>query len=427
MGVSDQPLSSAAAATGIFLATLVLVLTRPRGVGEGWWAALGAIAMLVFGLVTVDQAAAMIWLSRDALLFLLALLALAALLESSGLFEWAALEASRRAAGDGRRLFRNVFVLGSFVTITLSLDTTAVMLTPIVIAFVQRLRLPARPYVIGTAFVSSVGSLLLPTSNLTNLLFADTFRVPFVRFALWMLAPQLVALVATYVLLRWAFRGELARSFDVRELAEPWSVVPDRRYFGAACVVLALVLVGYFMAPVLGVEPYAVGFAGAVVLLASGLRRGRVGVRTLREIPWGLVPLVLGLFVVVRGVENAGIVEAAARISATGGGHPVARVFLASGVTAAASNVLNNLPTALLARSVLQAPPPDEARMFGALVGLDVGPTVLPTGSLATLLVLEVARRKGERVSGIEMIKIGWWLTPIVLLLATIPLALMTS
>jgi len=417
------PPPSTAWTLGVFVVTLALILTRPRGLNEAWSAGLGGVAMLVSGSVTVQQAAEVVWASRNALLFLLALLLLSALVESSGLFEWAALHASRRARGEGPRLFRNVFVLGALVTVSLSLDTTAVMLTPIVVAFVQRLRLPARPYVIGTAVVANVASLLLPISNLTNLLFADAFGIPFARFASLMIAPQLVAAVSAYLLLRWRFRGELITSFDASKLPHPSSAVPDARYFRAAAVVLVLILVGYFAAPVVRMEPYVVAFGGAGFLAIYGVRRARVGGRAIREVPWPVFPLVLGLFVVVRAVENVGVLAAAARWSSLAGGHPMARVFLASGTTAVASNVMNNLPAALLARTVLGTPDPDEAQLFGALVGLGVGPTVLPTGSLATLLVLDVARRKGEPVSGIELLAIGLWMTPIVLLLSTLALA----
>jgi len=309
------------------------------------------------------------------------------------------------------------------VTTVLSLDTTAVMLTPIVVAFVQRLRLPARPYIIATAFVSNVASLTLPISNLTNLLFADAFHIPFGRFALRMVGPQLVAAAATYLLLRWRFRNELHASFDAQGLAEPSSVVADPRYFRAAALVLVLVLGGYFVTPLFGVEPYVVAFGGALVLAFLGVRRRRVGLRTLRAISWGLFPLVLGLFVVVRGLENLGVVTAASLWFSGMAGHSMGRILIASGAAAAASNVMNNLPAALLARDVLQAPGVDHAGVFGALLGLNIGPTIMPTGSLATLLVLDIARKKGEGVRGFEMIKTGWWVTPLVLLLASLTLA----
>mgnify|MGYP001144873958 FL=1 len=112
-----MPALSTIGTVAIFIVTLTLILAPPRGWHEGWWAALGAVAMIALGLVTPAQALEMVWLSRNVMLFLVALLLLSALVESSGFFEWAALHASRRAGGDGMRLFRNVFVLGAFVKI----------------------------------------------------------------------------------------------------------------------------------------------------------------------------------------------------------------------------------------------------------------------------------------------------------------------
>ncbi|MBX3203761.1 MAG: hypothetical protein KF764_01770 [Labilithrix sp.] len=411
---------------GIFAGTLALVLLKPRGRSEACWPVLGAIVMIALGLVSPAQAFDMVWVSRSALLFLLALLLLSALLEVSGFFEWAALHAGRRARGDGRRLFRNVFALGALVTTVLSLDTTAVMLTPIVLAFVKRLQLPARPFVIASAFVANVASLALPISNLTNLLFADAFNIPFARFALYMLAPQLVAVLATYALLRWRFRAELP-AFDEAKLADPSSVVPDRRYFRVASAVLAVVVVGYFVAPALHLEPYVVAFGGVVVLLAHGLHRRRVGLGALRDVSWGLFPLVIGLFVVVRGLENVGLVATAAGWIESAPRHSLVRVLVASATAGAAANVMNNLPAALVARSALHVAGEDPSGIFGALIGLDVGPTILPTGSLATLLVLDVARRKGEPVPGVEVLKVGLWVTPIVLFAAALAFALVDA
>lgn len=411
---------------GIFAGTLTLVLVKPRGWNEACWPVLGASAMILLDLVTPEQAFAMVWASRSALLFLLALLLLSALLEVSGFFEWAALHAGHRARGDGKRLFRNVFGLGALVTTVLSLDTTAVMLTPIVLAFVRRLRLPARPYVIASAFVANMASLALPMSNLTNLLFADALRIPFELFAVRMMAPQLVAVGVTYFLLRWRFSADLP-CFESKDLAAPSSAIPDRRYFRFAVSVLVLVVVGYFVASAVHVEPYVVAFGGVAALAVVGVARRRVTAGTLREISWGLFPLVIGLFVVVRGVENLGIVTSAATWVASAPDHSLVRALLTSTTTGAASNLMNNLPAALVARSVLQEAGADRAGVFGALLGLDIGATILPTGSLATLLVLDVARKKGERVAAIEMTKIALWVTPIVLFLAVAAFVLVDS
>ena len=397
----------------IFAATPISILRRPWRIAAGWWAVMGAGMMLLARRVTVAQARETIWVSRSALLFLLALLLLSALVEASGFFEWAALHASRAARGDGRRLFRYVFVLGALVTIFLSLDTTAVIVTSIVVAMADRLKVAAKPYVVATAFVANVGSLLLPISNLTNLLFADAFGMSFGRFALAMALPQLGSLLVVYFMLDRRYRSELSKPYDAAHSPAPATAVVDRLYFRAACTILFLVFAGYFVTPLLGIEPYLVGFVGAVVLGVVGVARRIVGKRTMSEISWNVFPLVMGLFVVVRGLENLDFVGTVAQWSRSG---PIA----AAALSALTSNLANNLPATLLAKSALVDAP--STTRYAALLGLDIGPMILPTGSLATLLVVDVARKKGAGVSSRELFYAGAMITPIALICALLAL-----
>ncbi len=193
--------------------------------------------------------------AREALLFLLALLLLSALLEASGFFEWAAVLAAR-SARSGAGLLRNLLVLGALITIVLSLDTTAVILTPLVVAAVQRLEVPARPYVLVCVFVSNVASLLLPVSNLTNLLLAA--HVPAARFAAAMWLPQLATLAVLWAGLRFACRRELRPRLDTASAAARASAV----------------IVGPAVLP-RGLR--GAGAAGARLLPRAGARRAGVG------------------------------------------------------------------------------------------------------------------------------------------------------
>jgi arsenical pump membrane protein len=408
----------------IFAATVALVVLKPGGRSEAIWSALGAGALLALGLVSPAEAVEITRSGTGALLFLAALLPLSALVEASGFFAWAAVQAVRRARGDGRALYRNVFLLGAAVTIALSLDTTAVMLTPLVLVFVTRLRLPARPYVLACAFVANTGSLLLPISNLTNLLFVEAFDVGFARFAARMVLPQLAALAVTYALCRWAFRAELPARFDPSLLGSPAEAVGHRGYFRASAAVLGLVFAGYFVAPLVGVRPYAVAFAGAAALLGYGLATRRVALRLLLGLPWDLFPFVIGLFVVVRGVENLGVASVAAGWLRHHAGQPLRELVVSATGTALAANAMNNLPAALLARSAIAGAGAGEAARFGALLGADIGPNVVPFASLATMLVLSVARKKGQPVAGMEVLKAGIWMTPLVLAAAVLALGL---
>ena len=198
-------------------------------------------------------------------------------------------------------------------------------------------------------------------------------------------------------------------------------------YFRAATVVVALVFAGYFVAPLARVQPYVVAFAGAAVLLVHGLRSGAVRPRIAREISWDIFPFVVGLFVVVRGVTNLGFAGAASTWLAEHARAPLPAIAAGAAGTAVAANVMNNLPAALLARGVIAGAHGGEPLVYAALLGANIGPSIVPFGSLATMLVLGVARKKGHPVSGVEVLKTGIWMTPIVLAAAAAALALSLS
>jgi arsenical pump membrane protein len=415
---------------GIFAATLVLALTKPRRIHEAVWTTCGAAAMLSVGAVDARGLRAIYDASRAAILFLVALLVLSALVDKSGLFEWAALRAARSARGDGRVLFRNVFVLGAVVTATLSLDTTAVLLTPVVLSFVRRLDVNARPYVVACAFVANAGSLALPVSNLTNLILAGAFHVSFAGFVVHMLPVQVGVLLVTYTSLRRHFVSELGR-FDATKVdagaADFGTVIPHRRYFLTTVGVLATALGGYLVAPLFAIEPYVIAFAASGVLAVAGALAGRVRPGTARDVSWGVVPFVIGLFVVVQGLDGLGLAPALARLIAGAPGGAIGRSLATTGLTAIASNVMNNLPAALVARAALVPLGGHPALVYATLVGTNVGPNVVPFGSLATVLVLTLARERGVRVSAWSFARAGLWATPLVCLLASLAIALTTQ
>jgi len=408
----------------VFAAMLVLMLLRPRRRSEAWWTMLAAIAMLALGLVTPHQALAVVLSGKNTLLFLLSLLALSQLIGKSGFFDWAAIRCAGIARGDGHSLYRNAFVVGAIITAILSLDTTAVMLTPVMLALVKRLKVPAAPYVLLCAFVANVGSLLLPISNLTNLLFADAFHQTFAAFAARMILPQIVALVTTYAILRWHFRRDLPSVFSTKSLPDPASVVPNHTYFLVCITVLVAVLVGYFLAPLLGLEPYVFAFAACAVLLFAGMANGRVHIRFVREIAWDLFPFVIGLFIAVQGLENLGIVGVSSRWLAEMSPGTPQMLLATAGATAFASNIVNNLPAALIARSVLLSAHAHTGTVLAALIGSNAGPMITPFGSLATMLVLALARRDGEEVHTGQLVLLGLWAVPVIVVLTALSLSL---
>ena len=406
----------------VFILTLILMLTRPRGLHEAWATCLGGSLMLLLGLETPVQAWHTTAQGADVLAFLLALMLLSGLLDRSGFFEWAALHAARAAKGNGEALFRNVFLLGAVVTALLSLDTTAIILTPVVLAFVGRLKLRARPFLLACAFVANTASLLLPVSNLTNLLFQSAFHFTFGAFVLRMALPQATALAVNYLVFRRLFRRELPQAFPTDDLPTPGSVLPDGPYFRGALVALACVLVGYFIGSLRGVPPCVVALAGCVGLAAWGVARHQVKWDVWRDVSWSLFPFVIGLFVVIRGVENLGLTQFVARELGAVGQDPLAVLLASTFGTGAGSNVINNVPMALLAISTLKEAHAGPFAQYGALLGCNLGPNLTLTGSLATMLVISGARKKGEDVRASDFFRAGLWTTPAMLLSASLTL-----
>jgi hypothetical protein len=222
----------------------------------------------------------------------------------------------------------------------------------------------------------------LPISNLTNLLFVETFDIGFARFAARMVLPQIVALAATYGLCRLRFRAELPARFDASRLGSPAAAVAHRGYFRASVSVLGVVFAGYFVAAFVHIEPYFVAFGGVAVLLGYGLSTGRVTPRLLLGLSWDLFPFVIGLFVVVRSVENLGVASAAAGWLRHHAGDPLTAMVASSAGTALAANATNNLPAALVAQSAIADAHAGEAAVYGALLGANIGPNVVPFGSI---------------------------------------------
>ncbi|HSP18263.1 MAG TPA: ArsB/NhaD family transporter [Myxococcaceae bacterium] len=395
----------------LFASTLVAVVARPRGIAAGWFTCAAAAIALAAGLVQPAEVWALIGVAREALLFLLALLLLSALLEASGFFAWAAVLAAR-SARSGAGLLRNVLLLGALITTVLSLDTTAVILTPLVVAAVQRLEVPARPYILVCVFVSNVASLLLPVSNLTNLLLAA--HVPATRFAAAMGLPQLATLAVLWAGLRLACRRELRPSLDTRRLPPASTLIVDRPFFRAACGVLVLLVLGYFLGPAVGVPVWMTTFAGVLALAAVGLARGRVGRSGLQHLSLGVFPFVVGLFALVQAVENLGLDRPL--VAWLGAPRPAwAGLAAMTAVASVASSALNNLPATLLVRSMLGALHAPDAWMQAALLGTNIGSCLTPHGTLATLLVLSAAARRGVDVPPMAVVKVALWLVPAML------------
>lgn len=400
----------------VLFGTLALILLRPRDVSESWWAALGGLLAVGLGLVSLREVGEIVWETHDALLLLLGMMALSAAAEKAGFFEWVAALAARAGRGSVRGLYAMVFLVGTLVTAVLSLDATAIVLTPIVYGMVVRLRLRPLPFVFACAYTANTASLFLPVSNLTNLLVYNAFDLDFLRFGLVMLLPATLAVVANVAVFFVLFRGDLNGGYAETEVPQ----AENRAFFALSAAGIGAVLVAFFLSPVLGFSIGLAALAGGGTVALLSLALGWMGLRELAGgISWGLFVLVIGLFVVVRGAEDAGLTSFVGGWMSSAGSDFLGVLGVAVG-TALGSNVVNNVPMTLLvldgARGAVEGGGPDV--LYAALLGTNVGPNLTIVGSLATLIWLSIVRGRGVEVSALDYLKVGLIATPPILLAA---------
>ncbi len=420
----------------IFLATIVLVIWQPRGLGIGWSAMLGASAALLSGVIHLSDIPTVWQIVWNATSTFIAIIIISLLLDEAGFFEWAALHVARWGGGKGRLLFVFIILLGASVSALFANDGAALILTPIVMAMLMALGFsPATTlaFVMAAGFIADVASLPLVVSNLVNIVSADFFKISFKDYALVMIPVNIVAIVAALAVLLLYFHRSIPAHYDVNQLREPSKAIRDAATFRIGWLVLVLLLVGFFGLEPLGVPVSAVAAAGALLLFAVAARGNVISTRkVLREAPWQIVIFSLGMYLVVYGLRNAGLTEHIARLLdyfAQGGVWGAA--FGTGILTALLSSVMNNMPTVLVGALSIDATNATgavkDAMIYANVIGCDLGPKITPIGSLATLLWLHVLARKGMEITWGYYFRVGVVLTVPVLLVTLAALALRLS
>ena len=424
-------------ALAIFVGTLVLVIWQPRGLGIGWSALAGASVALLTGVVGWSDVGTVWGIVWDATFTFVALIVISLILDEAGFFAWAALHVARWGGGDGRKLFPLVVLLGAAIAAVFANDGAALLLTPIVLAILLRLEFPpagALAFTIACGFIADTASLPLAVSNLVNIVTANYFGVPFGRYAAVMVPVNLASVAATLLVLWLWFRRDIPVRYAVAELELPRQAIRDRALFRAACPLLALLMVAYFVTGPLGVPIALVTGAAALVLMAiagrwaTGGRGATIALgKVLRGAPWQIVLFSIGMYLVVYGLGNSWLTATATGVLAwlASQGTFVATIGTGFAVAVLAS-VMNNMPATLVGALAIDAAEVPaitrELMIYANIVGNDLGPKFTPIGSLATLLWLHVLAGKGQRISWGQYVRVGLILTPPVLLAALVAL-----
>jgi arsenical pump membrane protein len=403
------------------LATLG-VIARPWHLPEFIWAIAGAALLVVFSLLPWPEALAAAAKGTDVYFFLVGMMLLAEVARQEGLFDWLAAQAVRHSLGSARRLFLIVYVVGTIVTVLLSNDATAVVLTPAVYAATRAAKVEPLPYLFICAFIANAASFVLPISNPANLVVFGQQMPPLSVWLRLFALPSVIAIIATYLALRLTQRRALDASVAKVDDISPLTLTGGLAAAGIAMTAIVL-LVASAMGRDLGLPTFVAGCAVTTIVLLIG-RQSPLPV--IKDISWSVLPLVAGLFILVEGLNRTGVLPALARILKTAAAHsPQATSWGAGILVAVASNLANNLPVGLVAATTTQTAQVPADVTAAILIGVDLGPNLSVTGSLATILWLIALRREGEGVSAWRFLKLGLVVMPPALLLSLLALAAM--
>ena len=397
----------------ISLASILCMLLRPRRIAEAYWACGGGTLLILTRLIPLPQAAHAVFEGLDVYLFLTGMMILAELAREEGVFDWVADVAAQHARNSPGRLFGLIYLVGTLVTALLSNDATAVVLTPAVLAVVRRAKVDPKPYLLACAFIANAASFVFPISNPANLVIFDQHMPPLGMWLRIFLLPSSASILLTFLCLRWVSRKELRG--EMRGEVKRVLLSTEGK----------LALVGLAIAAATLVSSSALGLslgaptccAGIFAMAVVAWRDRSIPLKVAKGVSWSVLPLVAGLFVIVEALQNAGLL----RLGLTGLRELAATTtWVAKGtaalVVALVSNGMNNLPVGLMSGAAIRHAQETSVVAHAILIGVDLGPNLSVTGSLATILWLIALRREKVEITAREFFKIGMIAMPVALI-----------
>ena len=397
----------------IVVLSIVLMLVRPRNIPEVYWVGGGALLLVMLRLISLTLAERAVAKGADVYLFLIGMMLLSELAREHGVFDWLSSLAIRKADGSSTRLFTLVYAIGTFVTICMSNDATAVVLTPAILAAVRKAKVEPMPHLFTCALIANAASFVLPISNPANLV---VFHDGLPSLGQWLLAfgvPSLLSIVATYVVMRMIFRRDLQGAIE-GEVEDTPLQMEGKLVLAGLALMVAVLLAASALKQDLGLPAC---IAALVITAVISVRSRSNPWKLAREISWGTLVLVAGLFVMVDAVESIGLLTVTQGWLAWAQGlAPVVGAAVVGFTVAIANNLVNNLPLGLIAGGTLHAAHAKGLIANAVLIGIDLGPNLSITGSLATILWLLALRKEGLDVSFWRFLKVGAIAMPIALI-----------
>jgi arsenical pump membrane protein len=391
------------------------MLLRPFRLPEVIWVGAGAILLCALRLIPLNLAGHAVAQGLDVYLFLTGMMLLSEVARDQGVFDWMANVAVTHANGSSRRLFTLIYIVGTVVTIFMSNDATAVVLTPAVLTAVKRAKAQPMPYLLACALIANAASFVLPISNPANLVVFHSNMPPLARWLAMFTLPSIASILITYLLLRWLSRADLDPACNSSIVHVHLTPVGRTSLIGIILTAIILIIASALKLH-LGLPAC---IAALAVALVATIQSRSNPIRLIREVSWSVLPLVAALFVIVEAVNTAGATQmlrvSFERIMQL---PPAQAAFGVGTAVAFGTDLVNNLPLGLITGSTLRTFPFQTMFAKVVLIAIDLGPNLSITGSLATILWLIAIRREGLHVSAWQFFRIGILIMPISLLFA---------
>lgn len=395
--------------------SIVLMLIRPKGIPEVYWIGSGALLLVIFRLVPLKLAGKAVAEGSDVYLFLIGMMLLSELAREHGVFDWLSSTAVRGANGSNARLFTLIYGIGTVVTIFMSNDATAVVLTPAILTAVKKAKVKPLPHLFACALIANAASFVLPISNPANLVVFHQGLPPLPRWLVFFGIPSILSIAATYLVMRLYFRKDLQSQIGETPEAQPLNST-GKMVLGGIGLMIAVLLTASSFNKDLGLPTC---LAALIATAAVSVKAKFNPLRLAKEISWSTLALVAGLFVMVDAVESIGALkftQQAIHLAQTQ--TPALSTMIVGLVVGVGNNLVNNLPLGLIAGGTIQAAHVQGLIAHAVLIGVDLGPNLSITGSLATILWLLALRKEKLEVSFGEFLKIGAIAMPVALIAA---------
>ncbi len=410
----------------LFLITLIFIIWQPKGLQIGTTAIIGGLVALALGVVSVNDIWVVTNIVWDATLAFIGIIILSMVLDEIGFFEWCAIKMAKLSKGNGHLMFVYALLLGAFVSALFANDGAALILTPILLAKMQILKLNAKTilaFLLAGGFISDSASLPFVFSNLTNIVTANYFDIGFATYLSTMMVPFIVSVVASITILWLFLRKDIPSKIDISLLKDENEVLKNKTLFLFSWLFLVLLIAGYFIGDHfnLPVSLFALGGGVVFLFIASYLKTVNAK-EIIKNAPWQVVWFSIGLYIVVYGLKNAGLTEYLTLVLkdlATRG--DTIAVVGTGFISAFLSALMNNMPTIMIMDIALQEVGND-ALAYANIIGCNLGPKMTPFGSLATLLWLHVLAQKGVKIGFWQYSKFGMMVTPPILLIVLLSL-----